>query len=548
MMEDQLAASSADSEETQVPSLASQSSSVSPNTPVEETDVVEMPQPSLQIPHVYTLALTLFDQTLQLHELGEDSRRILGQAALMQGLPLPHGHKKTYRAVLQFVQARVSGLFTSEECNTLAVILANQKGWLKRKDLKALGLSPLQLSQALTVAALLEIATGIDHSASGQTAIREFVLAPEGGMIILEGPFAAADAQVAQHKAHRWARLGYPEIRVMEVADAEIWQQPFPRPSRRVGVLPDDLLAEAGRKVMCFHFAQMLRWEDGTRLGEDIEDLHRMRVATRRLRAAFEVFGDAFEPGVLKPHLKGLRATGRCLGKVRDLDVFLEKAQHYLESLPEDRREGLMPLLAGWQEQRQAARVEMLAFMDSSEYAVFKRKFNIFLNTPGAGARRVPPGQPLPLRARELVPISVYTRFAAVRAYKPFLNDAPVELLHALRIEFKKLRYTLEYFEEVLGKRAGLVIEKVKFMQDHLGDLNDAQVATHMLRDFIDDWELRQAELPVHERHSIEEVVNYLAYCHAERHHLMLAFAEVWKRHFENAVFRRSLASAVAIL
>ena len=47
--------------------------------------------------------------------------------------------------------------------------------------------------------------------------------------------------------------------------------------------------------------------ELGTRLGEDIEALHDMRVATRRMRAAFRVFGEHFEPKAVAPYLKGLK-------------------------------------------------------------------------------------------------------------------------------------------------------------------------------------------------------------------------------------------------
>ncbi len=101
---------------------------------------------------------------------------------------------------------------------------------------------------------------------------------------------------------------------------------------------------------MTYHFAEMLRHEEGTRLGEDIEALHDMRVATRRLRAAFEVFGPAFDKQTLKVHLAGLRMTGRTLGAVRDMDVFMEKAQKYLQTLPEARQSGLDPLLEHWKE------------------------------------------------------------------------------------------------------------------------------------------------------------------------------------------------------
>jgi inorganic triphosphatase YgiF len=60
------------------------------------------------------------------------------------------------------------------------------------------------------------------------------------------------------------------------------------------GVTAEDHMAEAGRKVMRFHLARMLEREPGVRSGEDPEDVHKMRVATRRQRAAWRVFGEAY--------------------------------------------------------------------------------------------------------------------------------------------------------------------------------------------------------------------------------------------------------------
>ncbi len=201
---------------------------------------------------------------------------------------------------------------------------------------------------------------------------------------------------------------------------------------------PGDTLAEAGRKVWLYHLAQMLLNEEGTRLGADIEALHDMRVATRRMRAAFEVFGDAYEPRVLKAHLRGLRATGRALGKVRDLDVFLEKAHVYGDTLTPGEQEGLQPLLDAWKQQREAARDSMIAYLDGNKYPGFTRKFYRFLTTPDGGARRNPDGLPTASLVREVAPKLIYTRMAAVRAFDSILGNASLEQFHALRIEFKE--------------------------------------------------------------------------------------------------------------
>lgn len=493
-------------------------------------------------------AVILFDRTRPLHDLGDDSRAILETAARLQNQPIPHARKKPHKAALAFVKSLSLEKISGDDERVVAAVLAYHHRKIKRKQIDRLDLSPIQVRQVLTIAALLQIAVGLDTSGSGRTRIQSVEPAENGMWVVVDGPEAATDAAAAQQNARLWMKIGYPNVEVLESAEAAIRLMPFPEPMESIGIHRDDLLSEAGRKVMRFHFARMLAHEEGTRLGEDIEALHDMRVATRRLRAAFEVFQDGFEPGALKPYLKGLRATGRALGKVRDLDVFMEKAQHYLETIHADRHVGLDMLLAKWQEQRDAARTEMLAWLDSKDYLDFKRKFNLFLNTPGAGARSALLSTPVPTKVRELAPVLIYTRLAAVRAYAPYLDDAPVELLHALRIEFKKFRYTVEYFQEALGKRAKDVIDLLKQMQDHLGDLNDAQVASQILNQFIEEWEARQAELPVEERQTIEEVHHYLAYRQEERQHLMETFQEEWHKHFWKPAFRHYLAEAISVL
>jgi CHAD domain-containing protein len=211
------------------------------------------------------------------------------------------------------------------------------------------------------------------------------------------------------------------------------------------GIQPEDSIMVAGRKVWRFLLAEMLSHEEGTRNGEDIEALHDMRVATRRMRAAFDVFGNAFDKGTLTPHLKGLRLTGRILGKVRDLDVFLEKAGIYLSDLAESERHGLDPLLENWQLQRQVARQEMLAYLESKEYLRFVKRFNNFLeiNETQPTSYLPHPGDneiPHPVQVQLLAPVMIYQRLAEVRAFDNILVFASVEQLHMLRIQFKKLR------------------------------------------------------------------------------------------------------------
>lgn len=321
----------------------------------------------------------------------------------------------------------------------------------------------------------------------------------------------------------------------------------YPRVRKNPGIKPDDSMTEAGRKILRYHFAHMLNHEKGTRLGTDIEELHDMRVATRRLRAAFDIFRPYFRPKVIKHHLKGLRATGRALGRVRDLDVFIEKASHYLETLPKVERPGLEPLLSTWEQRRALERKKLLSHLDSESYQQFKRDFNDFTAAPVAVARPSSGISPQPDLVRHVVPVLVYTNLAAIRAYEAILSNSTIEQLHALRIEFKKFRYTLEFFREVLGSQSREVINDLKVLQDHLGNLNDANVACQILRDYLDDWEDRQVLLPLYERQNPELVVAYLAAKHAERHKLMVTFPEAWA-HFNRLEFLQNVSLSVAKL
>ena len=322
---------------------------------------------------------------------------------------------------------------------------------------------------------------------------------------------------------------------------------PFPLPQDSIGITADDSLAEAGRKVWLYHFAIMLSHEQGTLLGENIEELHDMRVATRRMRSAFDIFGPAFNPKITQRYQKGLRKIGRVLGQVRDMDVILEKGIIYQSKLEEQDRLGIDPLLSSWKETIDIERIQLIKHLQSEEYRSFKKDFNKFLQPTFVTTDTINSGNETVSRIRDIVPILVYSRYAAIKAYETIIPTASITQLHALRIEFKKFRYTLEYFKEILNESTSKTINEIKQYQDHLGELHDADVACQLVRSFLKKWEENQTRSPIQERINPEPIVTYLAYLHAERYKLMITFPEVW-RNFIRAEFRQNLAKTISML
>lgn len=501
-----------------------------------------------QVTHICDLALGFFDNTHQLHELGEPSRSILYKAAQLTRNSLPPGKKKPLKVIHKLVKAQFKDQVSKGDEELLVALVAFQHGRLKRKDISKLNISPVHQREVLTLGAILQIAQGMDASNTQTTILKQVRVGLKEIWVVIEGPQAQLDAAAARDHADLWEKIGYPPLEFLETSEVEHKQVSLEVIGGKVGIEPGDLMAEAGRKVFYYQFAQMLKNEPGTRLGEDIEALHDMRVATRRLRAAFEVFRNFYSRKILKPHLEGLRATGRALGRVRDLDVLLEKALRYQQSLPEEQRQGLDLLIDHWHNQRDQARDQMLFFMDSPDYLNFKEKFYLFVTTPGVGDKLSTSDLPEPERVEELTPLLIYERMAATRAYERLIPNARVEQLHALRIEFKQLRYTVEYFREVLAEPVKEVIETIKSLQDHLGNLNDAQVAIGLLEEYIAAQETNvQSGDETFQPPDLSGVEAYLAERKIELQQLIDTFPDVWQQ-YDNHEFRQKLALAIAIL
>ena len=313
------------------------------------------------------------------------------------------------------------------------------------------------------------------------------------------------------------------------------------------GILPEDLMSDAGKKILSFFFQEMMLHEAGTILGEDTEELHDMRVATRRLRAAFNLFGIFFNPKAIAPFEQALKNTGKSLGEVRDLDVSIEKLDLYCQNLSKDQLIGLAPLRDQWVSSQGRARTKLISNLNSQNYLDFKENFTVFLKTPSIGLLASDKRIPLQTTVRYQAPTLIYTRLAGVMAFEAVLESATYAQLHALRIEFKKLRYTLEFFKEILGEESAGIINHIKDIQDHLGDLNDSHVACQTITHFLKKWDKRQNTYLLIDRLNSEPVVNYLAYLYSKRYQLMISFPEKWQQ-FSHPDIRQNLAKAVASL
>jgi CHAD domain-containing protein len=127
-----------------------------------------------------------------------------------------------------------------------------------------------------------------------------------------------------------------------------------------IDVSPDEPYARAAAQIVRVRAAELFEQAEGVLDTEDIERVHDMRVASRRLRAVLEVFAPCFPKGPYKSVLRDVKRLADALGERRDPDVHLAAMQKLAEKLPESLRPGV-ELLAERQRARQATGNEVLA-------------------------------------------------------------------------------------------------------------------------------------------------------------------------------------------
>jgi CHAD domain-containing protein len=335
----------------------------------------------------------------------------------------------------------------------------------------------------------------------------------------LAGPIAAA-ARPSDVPPEETARLALERLEVARAAD--------------VGT--DDPWAEAGRKVIRFHLVRMLGHVPGVVAGKDPEDVHAMRVAGRRIRAAWRVFGDAFQSEPRRRYRRDLRAIGSSLGAVRDLDVMLEILGTYTGQRPVRQRPALEPLRAAWRGERDARHAELVDLLRSTMFERFVAEYATLATEVGRDARPIAPNEPASVRTR--MPSTMWDAYQAVWAFEGDLQAADMVTLHQLRISSKWLRYTLEFVRAPLEPEATTLLRRVVALQDHLGDIHDLHGAATLAHDFIE----RTGGLGRAERSATMRLERHLD---ARTARLQRDLGPTWRR-LSGPSYRRGLGQAIA--
>ncbi len=217
----------------------------------------------------------------------------------------------------------------------------------------------------------------------------------------------------------------------------------------------------------------------------DIEFLHDYRVAIRRTRSALSQIRGVF-PSATTDHFKrAFRALGTRTNLLRDLDVYLLAEEDYRAMLPENLREDITPLFDLLRSQRSAALNQVIEGIETDEYEAILGEWESYLAQPGIDDPTAPNAA---LPVIKLARKRIYKRYQRIVESGTYILDhTEDELLHALRLECKKLRYLLEFFASLFPKKEiTRLIKQLKGLQENLGDFTDLSVQQESLMEMAD--------------------------------------------------------------
>ncbi len=317
-------------------------------------------------------------------------------------------------------------------------------------------------------------------------------------------------------------------------------------------IQPTDAISEAARKILFHQFEVMLKQAAKIQSdeGEKAEAVHDMRVAIRRIRSAIRLLGMYYKKDTaLNRHRKTLKQLGIVLGNVRDLTVFIDGLDTFVKTLPanDEAVESNVDETKAPDVDNQAWRAQLNSdlqhalkalekFLNGGRYATMVEDLRAFLTTPGAGSRTIEETQSY--QVRHVLPPLIYMDYTTVRAYETVLDNASLNTLHALRIACKRLRYTLEFFSDVLDNDVQQVIDATKMMQDYLGQIQDMQVHRELLEDYAKHARNRQ---------TLALLLKYLETSELAKDELRTNIPTAWQT-FTASAIRQALAHAIAAL
>lgn len=288
-----------------------------------------------------------------------------------------------------------------------------------------------------------------------------------------------------------------------------------------------------GAAVLLRHIGSLELEFAGVRDGHaDIEYIHRMRVATRRLRATLPIFIDCLPAKRASTWQKQIRKITVALGEARDADVQIENLSAYRKANGDAQtRPGIDRLLLRLRQKRASLQPGLSRALDRLAEDHTLEQLRAVLEPIAGRAETMAFNTPsLYQHAFD----SIGACLVELLAFDAIVPDpSKVSELHQMRIAAKRLRYTMEAFTALYSHELKKWLKVVRETQETLGTIHDCDVWTAFIPTYLEEERQRAADFYGHTRTFYRLVPGVAAYAEArriEREKLHADFGPIWRK------------------
>ena len=216
----------------------------------------------------------------------------------------------------------------------------------------------------------------------------------------------------------------------------------------------------------------------------DTEFLHDYRICLRKIRSVLSLLKEVYPADGTQRMRSIIGDLARQTNRLRDLDVYLLARDEYLGLLPPVLRPALDELFDGFRAEREREMQQVVSKMRGQANRRLLREIEEYFSEGTAH-------EPTPAAGLSMGPLAfrrIRKRYRKIRAIAAEIGaETPDEAVHRLRIECKKLRYLMEFFNELVPREEGAeMLRMLRRLQNRLGEFNDASVQQKSLMTY---WE-----------------------------------------------------------
>jgi CHAD domain-containing protein len=250
---------------------------------------------------------------------------------------------------------------------------------------------------------------------------------------------------------------------------------------------PDLKFARFAAESLLAQLAAMTAEADGVLQAQDIEYVHRMRVASRRLRTRLALFAPVLPKKKAAEWTREVKRITRALGQARDTDVQLKVLADFFVAAPAKAQPGGKRLLLRFGQQRARLQLRVAKAVARLQRSGMIEDMEATLRAVRVHARLAENGAESLAICRE-AQVQGERHLEEMLGYELYVSQPKrAAELHAMRIAAKRLRYALETFAPQFPGAFEEYLKEIKHLQDLLGDLHDCDVWLGTLPQFLED-------------------------------------------------------------